>query len=151
MSKLKTVSVTASMADGYTINADIRGHKVVIDQPENAKGANEGPTPLEQFLFAMAGCVGTIARTAAFQQRINLRGMQVSVSGDLNPAGLLGKPTDDRIGFNEIRIEATIDADLDDAQKAEFLDQVCQRCPLHDNISMASKVVHQLTAVPNEG
>ncbi len=144
MAKLKTVSVSTSMTEGYTISADIRGHKVTIDQPENARGTDLGPTPLEQFLFTMAGCVSTIARTAAMQQKIDLRGMQVSASGDLNPAGLLGKPSDDRVGFTEIRIEASIDADLTDAQKAEFLDQVCQRCPLHDNVKLASTVVHEL-------
>lgn len=144
VSKLKTVSVSANMAAGYTISADVRGHKLVIDQPESAMGTDQGATPLEQFLFAMAGCVATIARTAAFQQKITLRGMQVSASGDLNPAGLLGRPTTDRVGFTEIRIEATIDADLTEAQKTEFLDLVCQRCPLHDNVKLASTVVHQL-------
>ena len=144
MSKLKTVSVSTRMADGYTISADIRGHKVIIDQPENVKGTDKGPTPLEQFLFAMAACVATIARTAAFQQKFSLRGMQVSASGDLNPAGLLVKPTDDRVGFSEIRIEASIDADLTEAEKAAFLDQVCQRCPLHDNVKLASSVINRL-------
>ncbi len=96
------------------------------------------------FLFAMAACVATIARTAAFQQKFSLRGMQVSASGDLNPAGLLVKPTDDRVGFSEIRIEASIDADLTEAEKAAFLDQVCQRCPLHDNVKLASSVINRL-------
>ncbi len=144
MSTLKTVSVSANMAEGYRISADIRGHQVIIDQPENAMGTNQGPTPLEQFLFALAACIATIARTAAFQQQITLRGMQVSASGDINLAGLLGKPTADRVGFSEIRIEASIDADLTEAEKSAFLDQVCQRCPLHDNVKLASAVVHRL-------
>ena len=67
-----------------------------------------------------------------------------AVEGDYNPAGLLGKPTDDRVGFSQIRISAVIDADLTDEQKAQFLDEVCQRCPLHDNLSHTSEVVHSL-------
>lgn len=144
MAKTKTVAVSAKMANNYAVHADIRGHKVVIDQPENAGGTNEGPTPLEFFMFSLAGCIATIARTAARQQRIELRGIEVSVDGDLNPAGLLGKPTEDRTGFTQIRIEATIDADLSDTQKSEFLDQVCGRCPLHDNVKLVTEVVHQL-------
>ncbi len=141
----KTISVNSSMASNFVVQADIRGHKITIDQPDNAGGTNEGPTPLEYFLFSLGGCVATIARIAAKQQKIELRAMEVSVDGDINPAGLLGKATDDRVGFSEIRIEATIDADLNDVQKAEFLDQVCSRCPLHDNVKLVTEVVHQLS------
>lgn len=144
MSNLKTVSVTANMADGFAINSVIDGHTVLIDQPVAAKGTGTGPTPLQMLLFAIGGCIGTIGRIAAFQQKINLRGMQVKVEGDYNPAGLLGKPTDDRVGFTQIRISAVIDADLTDEQKAQFLAEVCQRCPLHDNLSHTSEVVHSL-------
>jgi len=95
-------------------------------------------------LFAIGGCIGTIGRIAAFQQKISMRSMQVTVEGDYNPAGLLGKETDDRVGFTEIRISAEIDADLSDDQKQAFLDEVCRRCPLHDNLSHGTRVVHRL-------
>ena len=144
MSNLKTVTVHANMGAGFAISGEIDGHTVLIDQPVAAKGTGTGPTPLQMLLFAIGGCIGTIGRIAAFQQKINLRGMQVKVEGDYNPAGLLGKPTDDRVGFSQIRISAVIDADLTDEQKAQFLDEVCQRYPLHDNLSHASEVVHSL-------
>ena len=144
MSEQKTVMVSSTMDAGFAISAEIDGHKVTIDQPVNAKGNGTGPTPLQMLLFAIGGCIGTIARIAAFQQKITLRGMQISVEGDYNPAGLLGKPTNDRVGFTQIRISAVIDADLTDEQKAQFLDEVCQRCPLHDNLSHSSEVVHSL-------
>lgn len=144
MSNLKTVSVNTTMAEGFAIAANIDGHSVFIDQPTTAKGTGTGPTPLQMLLFAVGGCIGTIGRIVAFQQKIVLRCMQISVEGDYNPAGLMGKPSDDRVGFTEIRINATIDADLTDEQKAQFLDDVCQRCPLHDNLSLGTKVVHSL-------
>ncbi|MFK7159890.1 OsmC family protein [Marinospirillum sp. MEB164] len=144
MSQSKTVRIDAQLQAGFAIHANINGHALVIDQPQAAQGTNQGPTPLEMFLFSIGGCIGTIARIAAFQQKIDLRGMQIQVEGDYNPAGLLGRPSDDRVGFQQIRIQATIDADLSDAEKAEFLDQVCHRCPLHDNISLETQVVHQL-------
>ncbi len=140
----KTISVTANMGQGWAINADIRGHQVVIDQPQASGGTNEGPTPLEFFLFSLAGCIGSIARIAAAQQKIDLKSMEVKVDADLNPMGLMGKPTDDRVGFQQLRVEAQIDADLTEEQKQVFLDEVCDRCPLHDNIKLATEVVHSL-------
>ncbi|WP_286236772.1 OsmC family protein [Neptuniibacter halophilus] len=141
----KCISVNATMGEGWAVQADIRDHKVVIDQPLEARGTNEGPTPLEYFLFSLAGCIGTIARIAANQQKIELRSMAIKVEGDLNPMGLLGKATEDRVGFQQIRVEASIDADLSSEEKQVFLDAVCERCPLHDNIKLATEVVHQLS------
>lgn len=144
MSANKTIAVTANMAEGWTIRADIREHKVTIDQPAAAGGTNEGPTPLEYFLFSLAGCIGSIGRIAAHQQKIDLRGMEVQVEGDLDPAGLMGKGTAERVGFQQVRVQAKIDADLTDAEKQTFLDLVCDRCPLHDNIKLETVVEHGL-------
>lgn len=146
MSNNRTVTVNASMANGFAVTADIDGHKMSIDQPVTAKGTGTGPTPLQMLLFAVGGCIGTIARIAAFQKKIDLRGMQISVAGDYNPAGLMGKETTDRNGFSQIRITASIDADLTEAEKKQFLDEVCERCPLHDNIAHTTEVVQNLSA-----
>ena len=144
MNSLKTIAVNAQMGSGFSIQASINGHELAVDQPESARGSNLGPTPLETFLFAVAGCVGTLGRIIAMQRKLDLRGMQIQAAGDYNPAGLLGKASDDRVGFQQIRISATIDADWSDEEKAAFLDEVCHRCPLHDNISLETDVVHEL-------
>lgn len=144
MSQLKTVSVNARMDAGFCIQSTINGHQLTIDQPESARGSNRGPSPLETFLFAVAGCVGTLGRIIAMQRRLELRGMTVKAEGDYNPAGLLGKETADRTGFQQIRISASIDADWSEAEQVAFLDEVCRRCPLHDNVSLETAVVHQL-------
>ena len=112
MSVTKTVRVEAQMDDSFRVQSDIRGHKVIIDQPTGGGGTDQGPTPLEYFLFSLAGCVATIGRIAAMQKKINLRHFSVSVEGDYDPAGLLGKPTENRSGFQVFRITAEIDADI---------------------------------------
>lgn len=140
----KRISITANLDSAYRVEADLGGHKMVIDQPEANGGTNAGPNPLESFFFALAGCIATIARIAAHQQRINLRGMSLTVEGSLNPAGLMGKPSADRNGFQSIQISAAIDADLDEEQKKRFLEDVCNRCPLHDNVRLETQITHQL-------
>ncbi|MBP0048180.1 OsmC family protein [Marinobacterium sp. AK62] len=144
MSADKRVSVQAAMEQGFQVNADIRGHQMTIDQPEAARGTDQGPTPLEYFLFSLGGCICTIGRIAAMQKKIDLRSMKVTVEGDYNPAGLLGKPSDDRTGFQSVSVAAEIDADMSDDEKQAFLDEVCERCPLHDNIKLETRVTHHL-------
>ncbi|SFG00901.1 OsmC family protein [Neptunomonas qingdaonensis] len=144
MSVTKTVRVETLMEDSFRVESTIRGHKVIIDQPAAGGGSDEGPTPLEYFLFSLAGCVATIGRVAARQRKIELRRFAVFAEGDYDPAGLLGKPTENRSGFQVVRVTAEIDADMTAQEKQAFLDEVCERCPLHDNIKLSTDVVHTL-------
>ena len=141
----KKMSVTSRMGSTFRIEAQLGNHLAVIDQPTAAGGNDEGPTPLEYFLFSLGGCVASIARIVAKQQKIDLRGIDVTVDADLNTAGLLGKTTDDRAGFQNFYVSAVIDADMTVGEKKEFLDTVCARCPVHDNIAKTSVVEHTLS------
>lgn len=136
----KTYTVKTEMRNTWQVRAQVGSHQMIIDQPS---AGDTGPNPLDTFLFALAGCVSTIAKMAAREQGIELRSINVEVNGELNPAGLAGKPSDDPVGFKHINISADIDADLDDAEKQAFLDLVCARCPVHDNLLRATSVSHQ--------
>ncbi|WP_281648814.1 OsmC family protein [Parendozoicomonas sp. Alg238-R29] len=142
MSVNKTISVTSHMGQGFRIEGQLGSHTAVIDQPKAVGGNNEGPTPLEYFLFSLGGCVASIGRIMAKQQKIALRGMSVIVEAGLNTAGLAGKSTDDRVGFQNFTVNAEIDADMTLQEKQAFLDAVCARCPVHDNIAKTSVVEH---------
>jgi putative redox protein len=139
MSK-KTVAVESKLGDKFVIETNIRGHKVVIDQPVNAAGTDTGPTPLELILVSLAGCIGTIGRIIAMQQRIALRGMAIKIEGDIDTDGLLGKPIEGRIGFEEIVITVDVDAEMTDEEKEAFIHEVDRRCPVSENLLNATPV-----------
>jgi putative redox protein len=107
-------------------------------------GTDAGPTPLEYLFCALAGCIASIARIVAHQQRIQLRGMEVVVEGDLDVDSLLGKTRENRSGFVGVRVRAKIDADLSVEQKREFLKEVDERCPVSDNLRQLTPVVAEL-------
>lgn len=141
---MKSISVTSRMGDNTLINADIRGHNVCIDQPVAGGGNDQGPTPLEYFLFSIGGCINSIARIIAMQKKLDLRSMDVTVIGELNPLVLLGKTERDRAGFQTLTVTATMDIDMTDSEKRDFLDLVCKRCPLHDNVKLESNLMHSV-------
>ncbi len=136
----KTVVVESKLAGKFAIESDIRGHKVVIDQPANAGGADAGPTPLELLFSSLAGCIGTIGRIVAMQKRIDLRGMEIKVEGSLDVDGLLGKPIDGRTGFEGITVSVNVDADMTDEEREAFLHEVDRRCPVSENLLNATPV-----------
>lgn len=141
---LKTLRATGHMGAGMTIEIMCGEHKVYMDQPKNAGGADLGPAPPELILAAYAGCVGSLGRIMAHQEKINLRGMRFEVEADYNPARLLGRESTDRTGFQEVRLKVEIDADLDDAAKQDFLGRIEARCPILDNLANETPVISEL-------
>ncbi len=138
---MKTLRATGHMGAGMTIEIMCGEHKIYMDQPKNAGGADLGPAPPELILAAYAGCVGSLGRIIAFQEKITLRGMSFEVEADYDPDHLMGRETDQRAGFQEMRLKVKIDADLDDAAKQAFLDKIEERCPVGDNLINSTKLV----------
>lgn len=138
---MKTLRATGHMGAGMTIEIMCGAHKIYMDQPKNAGGADLGPAPPELILAAYAGCVGSIGRILAFQEKIELRGMSFEVEADYDPDRLLGRATTARAGFQEMRLKVKIDADLDDDAKQAFLDKIEARCPVGDNLINSTKLV----------
>jgi len=130
----KTVKVESVLDAKFKLESLVHGHKVIVDQPANAGGTDAGPTPLDYLLVSLAGCIGTIARIIAMQRRITLRGMKITAEGDINVDGLLGKPTDDPVGFKEFRILVDVDADMTAEEKEAFVHEVDARCPVSFNL-----------------
>jgi len=131
---MKTVTVESKLDEKFVIESNIRGHRLVIDQPVSAAGTDTGPTPLELILASLAGCIGAIGRIIAMQRRIALRGMEIRVEGELDTDGLLGKPIEGRVGFESIAITVNVDADMTDEEKDAFIHEVDRRCPVSENL-----------------
>jgi uncharacterized OsmC-like protein len=144
MAKNKQVKVTATLGGGFKTECNARDHSVIVDQSKAGGGENAGPSPLEYLFVSLAGCISAIGRIIANQKKLPLRGMEIEVSGELNPAGLLGKDTDDRIGFKNISASVDIDADMSEEEKANFLAEIDSRCPISDNISKETPVNFEL-------
>lgn len=136
----KTVVVESTLNGKFVIESDIRGHRVVIDQPINVGGSDAGPTSMELLFVSLAGCIGSIGRIVAMQKRIALRGMQIKVEGELDLNGLLGKPVDGRIGFEGITISVDVDADMSAEEKEAFIHEVDRRCPVSENLMNTTPV-----------
>ncbi|ABZ77643.1 OsmC family protein [Shewanella halifaxensis HAW-EB4] len=141
----KIIELKTHMGEGWKVTAQVREHQLIIDQPT---AGDEGANPLETFIFSLAGCISTIARMVAREQKIKLNHFDVSIKAQLNTLGLLGKATDDPVGFKHIDITVEMDAavnsePLTEEQKQVFIDTVCHRCPVHDNLLKPTLVTHQ--------
>ncbi len=136
---LSTLKVKGTMADGFRTEIQC-SQKFIIDQPKAMGGNGEGPNPMEIFLSSLPACICAIGRIISNQKRLNVKGISVEVEGDLDKDFLMGKTTEGRAGFTEIRAYVDIDADMTMEEKEQFLQEIERRCPIADNISGASVI-----------
>ena len=140
MATNKTVKVTATGPENWLVTTKAGAHVALVDQPEAMGGENKGPSPLDYLFVSLAGCLITIAKIVAGQKKINLRGMEVEVSGDLNLEVLRGQEKNERAGFKNVVANVKINADLSEEEKKAFLEEVDRRCPISDNILNSTPV-----------
>ena len=138
-----TMKLSAKM--GSTFKTEINCSKpFIIDQPKAAGGNDEGPNPLEIFLSSLPACICAIGRIVSKQKQLPVRGIEVTLEADIDKDFLLGKTSEGRAGFTQLRTLIDIDSDLTAQQKKEFLDEVERRCPIADNMVNGTTIVHTL-------
>ena len=136
----KSLLVEIKQGAGFRTECRAGKHVVIIDQPAPAGGTDAGPTPLDVQLMALGGCITAIGRIIANQRKLAVRGIEVTVEGEIDTDGLLGKPSDKRVGFTAITARVKIDADMSSAEKEKFLHDIDARCPISENLQNATPV-----------
>ncbi len=136
----KQVQAELTLGPSFRTECHVGKHVVIIDQPSTGGGGDAGPTPLEYQLVALGGCVAAIARIIAHQRHLPLRGMQISVAGDIDTDGLLGRGKGNRVGFSAIKARVKLDTDLPRPEQEKFLHEVDERCPISENLKNPSAV-----------
>ena len=63
--------------------ADINGHKVIMDATEEGGGKNLGPGPKKLQLVALSGCTGMDAVSILKKMRVDIEKCSIEVQGDV--------------------------------------------------------------------
>jgi len=121
-----------------------RGFEIVIDEPADLGGTNEGANPVEYMLGAYAGCLNVMAHVCAKELGCEMRGVKIDMVGNLNPARLFGQSFEERAGYKEIQVVLNPDCDMDEETKKKWLEAILDRCPVGDNLKNTTEVVAKL-------
>ena len=110
------------------------------DHPPQFAASDNGATPTEIVLSALASClIGGIASVAQHRD-IQLRSVKARVEGDVNVYGVLGMDADVRSGFNAVRVYFDIDADASDDEIAAVVAQSQKLSAVFDIITNPGNV-----------
>lgn len=133
-------SVSGQRKNKTKIEVKAGDFTLIVDEPENLGGTNDGPNPVEYVLAALAGCLNVVGHLAAEEMGFELKDLKIDIEGDLDPAKFSGKKTDARAGYQEIRATMKPDTDADQAALEKWVETVEERCPVSDNLANTTPV-----------
>lgn len=80
---MATEQVKVNWLDNMAFEAEVNGHKIVIDAAEPVGGENRGPRPKPLMLVALAGCTGMDVVSILKKMKVEVEAFSVKVEGDL--------------------------------------------------------------------
>lgn len=115
---------------GKKFAAQVRSHRIVVDQPVAAGGEDAGPMPIELLGVSLGTCVALYVQQFCLSRELPYDGMRVEVQQ-------YGAPNPARVG--EFVVRVSLPSELPDHQ-AELLERVALSCPAHHTFEHGAKV-----------
>jgi uncharacterized OsmC-like protein len=110
------------------------------DHPEIFASQDNGVTPPEMALVALASCLTAGIAAVAQNREIQLRRVSASIEGDMDVRGVLGADSDVRNGFSDITVTYDIDADASADDIRALVAQSQKRSAVYDIITNPTNV-----------
>ena len=136
-----------TIKDFYGIQKEHRHEatfKLGADEPPLLLGTGKAPNPVEYLLTALAACVTTSLVYHAAAKGIKLNSVESKLEGDIDLQGFLGLSDEIRNGFQEIRMNFKIDADVPTEELEELVRLGPTYSPVFDSITKGVPVKVQL-------
>lgn len=128
-----------STIDGFFGVGEERAHERAFtfdaDHPAVLVGRDNGPTPVEFVLHALAACLTAGLANIAAARGIRLTEVSSTVSGDIDLNGILGLNPAVRNGYQNIAVRFTVKGDAPAEQLRELVEQSRARSAVFDIIT----------------
>ena len=105
------------------------------DHPAVLVGRDNGPTPVEFVLHALAACLTAGLANIAAARGIRLTEVRSTVSGDIDLNGILGLNPDVRNGYQNIAVRFTVKGNAPAEKLRELVEQSRARSAVYDVIT----------------
>jgi uncharacterized OsmC-like protein len=102
------------------------------DHPKVLCGEDNGPTPVEWVLHALAACLTAGIANISAARGVTLHSVECSVEGDIDLQGILGLSDKVRNGFQAIRVAYTVKGDAPEEKLRQIVDQARARSAVFD-------------------
>jgi uncharacterized OsmC-like protein len=122
--------IVVTHAGGMQFAAQVRSHRVLVDQPEQAGGEDAAPMPIEMLGVSLGTCIALYVQQFCHARGLPYEGMRVEVEqyGARNPS---------RVGAFAVRV---VLPEALPPHYAEMLERVARSCPAHNTLEHSARV-----------
>ena len=131
MSSAASPAMVISHEGGLKFAAQVRSHRIMVDQPERGGGEDAGPTPIELLGVALGTCIALYVQQFCQSRGLPYEGMRVEVEqhGAQNPS---------RVG--EFAVRVMMPTELSEPHAA-LLERVVRSCPAHNTLHQGAAMI----------
>jgi putative redox protein len=80
---MKAERITTTWIDQMAFEAEVNGHKIILDAEENVGGLDRGPRPKPLMQVSLAGCTAMDVISILKKMRVDVEDFKVHVDGEL--------------------------------------------------------------------
>ena len=120
-------------------------HVFDADHPAILVGGDNGPTPVEYVLHALAACLTAGIANIAAARGVHLSEVESTVEGDIDLLGILGLSDEVRNGYQQIKVSFKLRGD-DPAKLRKVVEQSQKRSAVYDIVTNGVPVVIEVDA-----
>jgi uncharacterized OsmC-like protein len=110
------------------------------DHPQVLVGRDQGPTPVEFLLHALASCLTAGIGNIAAARGVTLYEVESTIEGDIDLRGILGISEEVRNGYREIRASFKVRGDAPAEKLREIVEQSRARSAVYDVLTGGAQV-----------
>lgn len=130
---LTTTKVSVHRVQEMQLVGQCGAHQVIIDQPPERGGLDQGMRPMELLLCSLGGCLTGLALSRAEMERFQLDDFYVDIEGDRDTRGEKGSKKI-RSGFQEIRVHVHMKTSEPPERCQEFVQYIEGLCAVSNTI-----------------
>jgi uncharacterized OsmC-like protein len=132
---LITLRATGAIGEGVTCSVDT-GRAVAKAGLHPATGGTAANLCSgDMLLQALVACAGVTLNAVATALHLPVRDARLEAEGDIDFRGTLGVAKDAPVGFREIRLNISVDGDLDDEQMATLVKLTERYCVVFQTLN----------------
>jgi putative redox protein len=135
-------SMTVTWLQGSRLAVEARRHRLLVDQPEEEGGEDQGMTPVELLIASLGSCIGYFAARFCQRHHLPADGLRVTMAWEYEE-----KPH--RVGSMAARVHLPPPvADMLEPAMRARMQKVLEGCTVHNSIAITPKIGVTITTEP---
>ena len=131
---MKEVRAKLTMKEGFRTQITAGGHQLIADEPKEAGGTDEGPSPYELLLAALGACTAMTLKMYVERKKLPITDVEVLLTFDrIHIDDCESCVKDERLNDQEVQHISRliyVTGDVTQEQKERLL-YIAGRCPVH--------------------